>query len=132
VDKKHVQQTIEAIQQGKPGLAGNAGVAKTAALLPSDAVLTGFWSPAGTIDLVKRIVPAILPPEAGLNPKIPEFPKTPPIGMAVTTAHDELQACLVVPPEVLQAVAQYVGKIRAARGGEPTASPATPAKPAEK
>jgi hypothetical protein len=129
VDKKHVLQTIEAIKQGKLGLAGNAGLVKTAASLPSDAVLTGYLSPAGTIDFVKRIMSAILPPEAGFNPNIPEFPKAPPIGMAVTTAHDELQACLVVPPEVLQAIAQYVGKIRAAAasGNGATASPATPA-----
>ncbi len=127
VDKKHVQQTIEAIKQGKPGMAGNAGVAKTAALLPSHAAMVAYLSPEGVVAFVKQIASAVVPPEAGLNLNIPEFPKTPPIGMAVTTAPNELQSCVVIPLEVLKGIAQYVGKIRAGQGDEPIASPATPA-----
>jgi hypothetical protein len=48
--------------------------------------------------------------------KLPEFPQTPPIGFAITTGKDELQTCLVVPGEVLQAIRPYVGKVRAMRG----------------
>ena len=127
VDKKHVQQTIEAIKQGKPGLASNTGVAKTAALLPTQAAMLVDLSPAGVVAFGKRMASAALPAEIGQNLKIPQFPKTPPIGMAVTTGHDELQACVAIPPEVLQAIAQYVGKVQAAQGGEPNASSDAPA-----
>jgi hypothetical protein len=116
VDKKHVQQAIAAIKQGKPGLAGNAGVAKTAALLPSHAVMVAVLSPAGILAFVKRAAATVIPPEAQSNLKLPEFPKTPPIGMAVTTAPNELQACVVVPLEVTKAAAQYANKVRAGQG----------------
>ena len=43
---------IEAIKQGKPGLAGDAGVAKTAALLPSGAKAVIYLSPAGAIEFL--------------------------------------------------------------------------------
>ena len=54
--------------------------------------------------------------------KIPDFPKTPPIGLAVTAVGpgdvrtaSELHTCLVVPAEVLQAIGQYLGQIQAMR-----------------
>lgn len=126
VDKKHVQQTVEAIKQGKPGLESNADVAKTAALLPSDAVLTGYWSPAGTVAFVKHVLPAFATPEANVVGKIPEFPKTPPLGFAVTTGPNEVQSYLVVPTEVLQAIVAYVGKIQAAQSHTPAVKSAEP------
>jgi tetratricopeptide (TPR) repeat protein len=53
----------------------------------------------------------IILPEMKLEQKIPEFPETPPLGFAVTTASNELQTCLVVPAEVLLAVPKYIEKI---------------------
>jgi hypothetical protein len=114
--KDSVERAIAAIKKGAPGLAGDAGVAKTAAELPAGAMAVAFLSPAGAIDFVGRIVPAFVPPQAKLELKLPEFPQTPPIGFAITTGKDELQTCLVVPGEVLQAIRPYVGKVRAMRG----------------
>ena len=116
VNKESVRQAIQAIKQGKPGLAGDAGVAKTAALLPRGSVAALYVSPKGMIDMVKQILPAIAPPGANGRLKIPDFPKTPPIGFAVTAAWpgdaaaNELHTCLVVPAEVLQAIGPYPGK----------------------
>ena len=111
VSKEHLQQTIEAAKQGKPGLTSDAGVSKTAALLPQDALLTVFLSPQGTIDFFKRMASVIITPEMNMEQKIPDFPKTPPIGFAATTATNELQTCLVVPAEVLLAIPKYIEKI---------------------
>jgi tetratricopeptide (TPR) repeat protein len=111
VSKEHLQQAMEAIKQGKPGLAKEAGVSKTAGMLPPDAVLIGYLSPQGMIEFVKRMASVIMPAEMKVEEKIPEFPKTPPIGFAVTTAPNELQTCLVVPGEVLLAVPKYIEKI---------------------
>jgi tetratricopeptide (TPR) repeat protein len=111
VSKEHMQQTIEAVKQGKPGLANDAEVSKTAGMLPSDAILVGYLSPQGMIEFIKRMGSVVMPPEMKVEQKIPEFPKTPPIGFAVTTAPNELQTCLVVPGEILLAVPKYIEKI---------------------
>ncbi len=110
VSKKHLQQAMAAIKQGKPGLGSDAGVSKTAALLPPDALLIGYLSPQGTMDFIKRMASVIFPPEMKMEEKISEFPKTPPLGFAVTTAHDEVQTCLIIPAEVLLAVPKYIEK----------------------
>ncbi len=127
VSKEHVQQTIEAVKQGKPDLTHNADVSKIAGLLPSDALLIGYLSPQGTIDIIKRMGSVILPPEMKVEEKIPEFPKTPPIGLAVTTAPNELHTCLVIPGEVVLAIPPYVEKIRS----QPTEQAKTSSKDAE-
>ncbi len=101
VNKELLQRTIEAVKQGKPGLAGRSEVKKTAALLPSDAVAVGYLSPSGLIDFLKQVVPSFAPPGANLT--FPEFPQTPPIGFAVTTAPNEVQSRMVIPGEVIQA-----------------------------
>lgn len=102
VNKELLQRTIEAVKQGKPGLAGRSELKKTAALLPSDAVAVGYLSPSGMIDfLIKRIMSTTTPPGAVMP--FPEFPQTPAIGFAVTTAPNEVQTHLVVPGEVIQA-----------------------------
>lgn len=113
VSKEPVEATMRAIRQGSPGLAADAEVAKTAALLPAGAPYVAFWSPQGTIEFVNRLIPQFAPPGAPAEFRIPEFPKSPPIGIAVTTAPNEIQAHLVVPAEVFKAIGSYVGKIRA-------------------
>jgi hypothetical protein len=86
-------------------------------LLPSGASAIALLSPEGAIDFVQRILPAFMPPQAKLELKLPAFGKTVPVGFAVMAGKDELRTCTVVPGEVMQAVGQYVGKLRAAHGG---------------
>jgi hypothetical protein len=115
-----LKQTMAAVKEGKSGLAGNAELQKTAALLPPNAFAVGYLNPAGTMDFVKRILSAVLPPERSEKlKKIPEFPKTPPIGLAISTAPNELESCLVVPAEVLGAIGRYVGEVKAKRHEAP-------------
>lgn len=122
-DKERLLPTIEAIKQGKPGLAGDAEVSKTAALLPSNTLAIAYLSPSGVIEYAKRLMLAIAPHGTGENLKLPEFPKTPPIGLAITTTSNELQVYLVVPAEVFQAVGPYVGQIQTMRGSAPAGKP---------
>jgi hypothetical protein len=130
VNKDFVQQTIEAIKQGKAGLAGDAEIAKTAALLPPDALTTIYVSPQGSIEFVKQMLTAVLPMAGSVN--LPEFPQTPPLGFAITSAPNELQTSLVVPVELLREVMPYVGKIQAMHSGATPVMPAQPAAPAAK
>ncbi len=108
VNQRLLKQTIEAVKQGKPGLAGLADVKQTAALLPSGPVAVGYVSPSGVIDFIKQIVPAFAPPGANLT--FPEFPQMPPIGFAVTTAPNEVQCKMVVPGKVIQSIVQTLMK----------------------
>jgi hypothetical protein len=137
VSKEHLQRAMGAIRQGNRSLASDAGVAKTAALLPSGATAAVYLNPAEMIGFVQRMVPALTPPEANVKLTLPEFPRTAPVGFAVTIAADEVQTCLVVPAEVLQAIGPYVGQIKAMQSSaaptpvvpgavptEPTLSPA--------
>jgi hypothetical protein len=132
LNKDLLQQTIETIKQGKPGLASNAEIAKTAALLPPDGLTVVYVSPQGAIEFVKQIMTALVP-MAGNQNELPEFPLTPPLGFAVTTAPNEVQTSLVVPFEVLRAITPYVTQVQAARSGATmSAVPATPVAPAKR
>ena len=120
ITKKPLEQAIASFNRNKPGLENDAEVQKTAALLSSDAPAVGYLSPQGTIEFFKRMLPAILPPGVPFPVNIPDFPQTPPVGLAVQTAPNELQTTLVVPAEVLKAIGQYVKHIRGMSGNNVT------------
>jgi hypothetical protein len=106
MSQEPLRRAIAAIKQGKPGLAGNAGVADVAALLPSGATCSVYWSPKGIFDFASQMMAAVLPPGTGV--KIPDFGPTPPVAMAVTTGPDEVGGELIVPAEVIKAIGRLV------------------------
>ena len=71
VNQKLLQRTIDAVKQGKPGLAGLAEVKQTAALLPSDAVAVGYVSLSGLATLSSRSSP--LSPRRARTCTFPSF-----------------------------------------------------------
>ncbi len=111
MDQGPLQKAIAAIKQGKPGLAGNAEVAKVAALLPPGATWCLYFSPSGMFDFLKRAMAMALPP--GSPVKIPEFGPTPPIAMAVTTGPDEVECHTIVPAEVLKEIGRLITTLEA-------------------
>ena len=116
--KKLLQECLKVAQGTKPGLAGNSNVAKTAAMLPAGAQWVGYFSPKGTIDFIKRVIPAVTP-EGETAPEIPDFPETPPIGVATKTVRDGVRSHTVVPAAVLKGIAGFIGEIRAKRQADP-------------
>jgi hypothetical protein len=112
-------RAIAAIKQDKPGLAGNADVAKVVALLPSGTTWSMYLSPKGMFDSLRRTMAFMLPP--GTAPKIPEFGSTPPLAVGLTTAADEVEAHLVVPAEVIEAIGRLVGS-KANRNAPPAST----------
>jgi alpha-D-ribose 1-methylphosphonate 5-phosphate C-P lyase len=46
---------------------------------------------------------------AGSGVKIPEFSRTPPLAVALTTGSNEVEAQLIVPVEVVKAIGQLAG-----------------------
>ncbi|MCR4412365.1 MAG: hypothetical protein NUV77_08075 [Thermoguttaceae bacterium] len=110
--KAHLERAIQALKQGKPGLGAQADVVKTAGLLPKDATIVVYLSPRGMLAFFQRMIAAVAPPQAAAKIQVPEFPATPPVGLAVSTAPGELRGELVVPSEVLKGVGQVVRKAK--------------------
>lgn len=109
-------KTIRAVKAGEKGLAGDAGIAKTAAMLPADAAWVLYWSPKGTMEFVERMI-KLMAGDAPVPIEIPAFPATPPIGVSLGTTPNEVRAHVAVPIETLKAGSGYVQKIVEEIGG---------------
>jgi hypothetical protein len=112
VTKAPMERLMAAIKEKQPGLAANAELAKTVALLPADAPMAAYLSPQGTVELVKRMIAAFVPPGMQERMNVPDFPQTSPLGLAVKSGTNEVLTTLVVPADVLAAIGKYVRHIR--------------------
>jgi len=109
-NKQALAKCIAAIKDPQKCLSADAGVAKTAGMLPDGALGVIYWSPKGTVDLINQLLPAFVPPTEG-EFQLPAFPRTPPVGIAVKTAPGEVKSHMVVPNSVLKAIAAYIPKL---------------------
>jgi hypothetical protein len=123
VNKGPLERTIVSLKQKSSGLTDNADLSNTAALLPTGAPVIAYLSPQGTVELIKRMVVTMLPPEKQAHVKIPAFAQSPPLGFAVKAAPGEVQTTLVVPAETLKAIGKYVKDIQGMSGNGVTANP---------
>jgi hypothetical protein len=108
---ERVGELIDLVRSGKAGLAGDADLTATAALLPAGAQWVGYVSPRGYMGLVQRMfreMAATMGAGGGLPFSLPPFPQTPPVGVAVQASAGTLDSTLVVPSAVLKAAGQYV------------------------
>jgi hypothetical protein len=106
-----ILRVIEAIKQPAEALASDPGIVEMSKLLPADAQWTGYVSPAGCVAFVKWIVETTVS-EGQFKPNIPDFPASPPIGVAVKAVSGEVQTEAIVPAAVLDAVGKYVGIVQ--------------------
>ncbi len=109
--RRSLRRCLKAVEDPDAALSAEEGVAATAALLPSDAMAVGYWSPEGTIDFVRQAI-GLFAPAGGLDVEVPPFPQCPPIGVSGTVSEEEIRTHLVVPSEALAAIGKYVGEIR--------------------
>lgn len=106
-----LRRCLRAVNRPQAALLADEGVAATAALLPSGAPLVGYWSPKGTVEFLNQAISLFAPPErTGFT--LPDFPETPPVGMATTISPDEVETHVVIPGEVLKAIGGYVGEVQ--------------------
>lgn len=91
--------------QPGPALDSLAPVARTRTLLPADAQAIGLWSIPGTFAWFRRSMEAVAG-EAGIFP-IPQFPDSPPIGVGIGFSERCGQADVVLPRELLEAIAAF-------------------------
>jgi hypothetical protein len=97
----------QAIKAAKKGLATDAEIAKTAALLPQEAQWALYISPKGATDLANRAVKML----GGPN-EIPGFPATPPLGAAAKLSAGGLELNAVLPAALLEQLGPYVTKLQ--------------------
>jgi hypothetical protein len=109
-------ESLDVVRGSKMGLASDASLAQTAAMLSTDASWGGYLSPRGVINSVKQ---AVQVSRADGEPpiQIPKFPATPPLGLAVTVEPDGLRSHSVIPAATLEAIGQYAVQGFARRGG---------------
>ena len=115
VTPQQLVPAVKAIQEGKPQLINEAGVAKTAAMLPAGAQWVGFLSPRGGAAFVSRMMKTVTPPGAQGVPEIPEFPETAPIGFGAKLSPAGLDTDLAVPTDVLEKASETIRKAIAER-----------------
>ncbi|HEX3601856.1 MAG TPA: hypothetical protein VHU84_17005 [Lacipirellulaceae bacterium] len=108
-----MKEALEFFRSKQPGLAGDAGVTKVAAALPPGSQVVGYFSLREFAKVVGQFAVAIPSPRAI---PIPDFPDSPPIGMAVKISPAEVEGHLVVTAETLSAIGEVVAK---AHGGSP-------------
>jgi hypothetical protein len=114
---ERVGELIDLVRSGKAGLAGDADLAVTAALLPAGAQWVGYVSPRSYMGLVQRAfreIAGVMGPGGGLPFSLPPFPQTPPVGVAVQASAGTLDSTLVVPAAVLKAVGEYIRTVQQA------------------
>ena len=104
--KKAIERQIAALKSGESGFDQAASIKQTQALLPEDVDMVAYLGPRGAVAWVKRILTDLLSPNA--MEKLPEFPATPTIGFAARRASAVLEAELVVPAELPQAIKEFV------------------------
>lgn len=111
VNQRLVERAIESAKDGKDGLGDTKEVAKATARLPKQAAWRLYFSPAGLIGFVNRMM-AVSLPEGAPRIELPDFPETPPIAWMGSAGKAEFREQMVVPAEVLNAVVPYVGQVR--------------------
>jgi len=121
-----LRRTLRALENPKRSLSRDPKVASTTALLPKDAQWVVYMSPAGMLDMLRSIIPAVTPP-GEKAPPLPEFPPTPPVGVAMTTTSTGLESHMAIPISVLQAIAEAAEK---GRGGGAAPPPQVVEEPA--
>ena len=109
-NQDRILETLKVIEKKSPSLAEDQGIQAAAALLPANTPWVSYWSIGGTIEFANHMLDMVrdeLPP----NFKLPEFPKTPPVGSAITISSTEIQTFLAIPSEVLQGIGSYIPKV---------------------
>jgi hypothetical protein len=101
----------ELLKQGddQASLSRDPHVTKTLALLPPDADGIALWSPSATFKFAAQMVGAIEPQAAGL---FPSFPDSPPIGVATGMTAQRLDVDVVLPAELLRAIAAFARQMQ--------------------
>jgi hypothetical protein len=110
--KPAVEKQIASLGDGTAPLANDASVATTARLLPSDAPMVAYISPQGCVAWFSRLMNAMMGAFGGGGPVIPEYPATPPVGVAIGLDGSVIETDVVFPAEMLQGLSRYIQQVQ--------------------
>jgi hypothetical protein len=94
------------------GLASNANVKETTALLNSAAPWELYISPQGCVAWVSRFYSMLMGTIGGPAISLPEYPVGPPVGLSVNIAEGQLQSEVVFPVQMMKDVARYIKTVQ--------------------
>jgi hypothetical protein len=119
VPQERMASAVEVLSQPKRSLAEGADLSATLAMLPEKPQWVAFISPRGIVQMVTRFVTTVSKSAPGAEgPGLPAFSKSPPLGLAVKAARDEITAEIAVPAPLVEAAggfAQEMQKVRSQR-----------------
>lgn len=105
-----IATTIQSLK-GSEHLASRKEVETTTALLPKEATCVGYWSIPGTLQLASRVLAMVVPGQPSTF-RLPEFPATPPVGLALVPGEQEIRGEVVLPKETVHGIGVYIAKFR--------------------
>jgi hypothetical protein len=113
-----IMRAIASLKKPADGLATDPEIAKTAALLPTGAQWIGYFSPSGAVAFVKSVLDTLGDDAGFAKPNVPDFPASPPIGVAAKATPGQLEIETVVPSPVLDAIGKYIEQVQGAEHPE--------------
>jgi hypothetical protein len=114
-----LQAGIDFYKSKQPGLANEPQVTKVASLLPAGAQMVGLMNLKNVMNITRQVVAAIPAAQAA----IPDFPDSPPIGMAAIATPSGVEAHLVITADTLQSIGNGIAQSRARAAAPPNPKP---------
>lgn len=108
---ERLKAALDFYRSKQPGLANDASIAKVAAALPPGSQFVVYVSLSGMAQVIQQTATSMV----GIQPTaIPDFPESPPFGMAVKVSPSGAEGHLIVTGETLRTIGDVVAKFRGA------------------
>jgi len=111
---ERLKSAIDFYKSKQQGLTSDANVVKVAAMFPRGSQFVGYFSLGGMADIVRQFTAAM---PGAPSAAIPDFPDSPPLGMAAKVSPSGVEGHLIVTAETLRAIGEVVAKFRGGAGG---------------
>jgi hypothetical protein len=106
---ERLKASLDFYKSRRPGLSGDAGVAKVAAAMPAGSQFVAYISLSGVAEVVRQFTTAFA---GGRASAIPDFPNCPPIGIAAQIAPLRIEGHLIITAETLRTIGDTVANTR--------------------
>jgi hypothetical protein len=110
--KQGVEQMVDRLRNGEASLASGAAELSAARLLPDEAPFVAVISPQGCVNWFRRMINAMVQVFGAGGPPIPDYPETPPIGIAIGLQGRVVETDVVFPAEMIDGLSMYIKQNR--------------------
>lgn len=108
--KENLKRAMAAARAGTSLLRDDEPAKQTEAMLLPKAQWAMYLSPAGVVQFAGSMAATFAPPAADVA--IPEFPPSPPIGIAAESTPTHFDAQIVIPMETIDATMKFIGSFQ--------------------